>query len=119
MFEFLMSEKGEHLLWNILICISACGAFWMVLAWIKKRDRELKAEKEKRSRVFTNEIAHLKETFAECRTRRELMEEELNIDSFKWYWLNLKSTDEVNRAVKELYKAYYSRLDSFSKIAKD
>jgi Na+/melibiose symporter-like transporter len=119
MFEFLMSKDGDKLLWNVLICIVLISAMWMLLSWIKKRERELRAEKEKRSRVFANEIAHMKECFAECTNRRQLMHEELKIDSFKWYWLAFKSSDQVNRAVEDLYKAYYSRLKSFSKIAKD
>ena len=114
MFEFLTSKEGDKLLWNALICIVLIAAFWMLLSWIKKRERELKAEREKASRVFTNEIQIIKDTFTECRNRRDLLHEELAIDRFKWYWSEQKSTDEVDRAVNELYSVYYSRLSSLT-----
>jgi hypothetical protein len=114
-----MSKDGDKLLWNILICVVLVAAFWMVFSWIKKRERELREQQEKASRIFANEIEIIREKFKAAKTRRDLLHEELEIDRFVWYWEDHKSRTEITKAEKELYSAYYSRLNSFKQIAKD
>jgi len=111
-----MSENGEKLLWNILICICACAGFWMVLSWIKKRTIEIKEDQEKSKRIFANEISILLDEFNHASSRRNLLHLELRIDQFIWYWGDQVSTEQINQAKEKLYVAFYKKLNSLNSV---